>query len=100
MGPSVWRLTRRLGPRRVARPTSHLAVASHHLMLVLYGRLTFQPACVFRGLNKGLKIVCVLGTTVHHRGAVKKTGLKASDRFLRLHTAPAVFLNPQAGAVG
>ena len=27
-------------------------------MLVLYGRLTFQPACVFRGLNKGLKL-CV-----------------------------------------
>ena len=23
-------------------------------MLVLYGRLAFQPACVFRGLNKGL----------------------------------------------
>ena len=29
----------------------HLAVAGHHLMLVLYGRLTFQPACVFRGLK-------------------------------------------------
>ena len=28
-------------------------------MLVLYGRLTFQPACVFRGLNKGLSCVCV-----------------------------------------
>ena len=28
-------------------------------MLVLYGRLTFQPACVFRGLNKGLNCVCV-----------------------------------------
>ena len=27
-------------------------------MLVLYGRLTFQPACVFRGLNKGLNCVC------------------------------------------
>ena len=26
-------------------------------MLVLYGRLTFQPACVFRGLNKGLNCV-------------------------------------------
>ena len=33
------------------------AVAGHHLMLVLYGRLTFQPACVFRGLNKGLNCV-------------------------------------------
>ena len=29
-------------------------------MLVLYGRLTFQPACVFRGLNKGLNCVCVV----------------------------------------
>ena len=29
-------------------------------MLVLYGRLTFQPACVFRGLNKGLNCVCVI----------------------------------------
>ena len=40
----------------------HLAVAGHHLMLVLYGRLTFQPACVFRGLNKGLTCmyVCML----------------------------------------
>ena len=37
----------------------HIAVAGHHLMLVLYGRLTFQPACVFRGLNKGLNCVCV-----------------------------------------
>ena len=36
----------------------NLAVAGHHLMLVLYGRLTFQPACVFRGLNKGLNCVC------------------------------------------
>ena len=26
----------------------HLAVVGHHLMLVVYGRLTFQPACVFR----------------------------------------------------
>ena len=26
-------------------------------MLVLYGRLTFQPACVFRGLNKGINCV-------------------------------------------
>ena len=29
-------------------------------MLVLYGRLTFQPACVFRGLNKGLSCVCAM----------------------------------------
>ena len=30
-------------------------------MLVLYERLTFQPACVFGGLNKGLKLcVCVI----------------------------------------
>ena len=36
----------------------HLAVAGHHLMSVGYGRLTFQPACVFRGLNKGLNCVC------------------------------------------
>ena len=36
----------------------HLAVAGHHLMLVVYGRLTFQPACVVRGLNKGLNCVC------------------------------------------
>ena len=35
----------------------HPAVAGHHLMLVLYGRFTFQPACVFRGLNKGLNCV-------------------------------------------
>ena len=28
-------------------------------MLVLYERLTLQPACVFRGLNKGLKLVVV-----------------------------------------
>ena len=41
----------------------HIAVAGHHLMLVLYGRLTFQPACVFRGLNKGLNCVCVCGPT-------------------------------------
>ena len=27
-------------------------------MLVLYGRLTFQPVCVFHGLNKGLNCVC------------------------------------------
>ena len=25
----------------------------------MYGRLTFQPACVSRGLNKGLSCVCV-----------------------------------------
>ena len=41
-----------------------------------------------------------LGRATEYSLAVKKTGLKASDRFLRLHTAPAVFLNPQAGAVG
>ena len=37
------------------------AVAGHHLMLVLYGRvygrLTFQPVCVSHGLNKGLNCV-------------------------------------------
>ena len=44
----------------------HLAVAGHHLMLVLYGRLTFQPACVFRGLNKGLNCVCHLTHVAHH----------------------------------
>ena len=31
----------------------HLAVAGHHLMLELYGRLAFQPVCVFHGLNGG-----------------------------------------------
>ena len=35
-------------------------------MLVLYGRLTFQPACVFRGLNKGLNCMYVLSTTYIH----------------------------------
>ena len=38
-------------------------------MLVLYGRLTFQPACVFRGLNKGLKLcVCANADTRSDRG--------------------------------
>ena len=36
-------------------------------MLVLYGRLTFQPACVFRGLNKGLSCMYVSNSTCSTR---------------------------------
>ncbi len=37
-------------PYIIQRYTASLS-AGHHLMLVLCGRLTFQPACVYRGLN-------------------------------------------------
>ena len=45
-------------------------------MLVLYGRLTFQPACVFRGLNKGLNCVCVRRPARFWFGQQQVTGNK------------------------
>ena len=66
----------------------------------MYGRLTFQPACVFRGLNKGLNCVCfgvnsawAVGATLRDLGATLRD-LGATLRDLGATSCDLATFNP------